>query len=282
MNSAAPCLGQDEYALLNEFLAERFGLTFPEHKREILESRVRPRLTYLGLKSFMDYYLLLQYNPNGGSELAQLARMVTNNESYFFRETHQFEALFQHGIEDLKADSALPDSLRFLCAGCSSGEEPYTLNIFAKENQYRMWGRSLTIDAFDLDDSRIALAKRAEYGPGSLRAATEEQLARYFLPGHDTETRTLKPAFRLGVAFRVGNILRPETFIQPVAYDAIFCRNVLIYFTEVTLRRAVDSFAASLRLGGLLFLGHSESIIGMSSRFEPLRLGNCIVYRRVP
>lgn len=145
-----------------------------------------------------------------------------------------------------------------------------------------MWGRSVTIDAFDLDDSRIAIAKSAEYGPGSLRTATEEQLGRYFLPGQSAETQTLKPAFRLGVAFKVGNILRAETFSQPVAYDAIFCRNVLIYFTEATLRRAIDSFAACLRPGGLLFLGHSESIIGMSSRFEPLRLGNCIVYRRVP
>lgn len=124
MNPAAPPLGQEEYALLNEFLAERFGLTFPEHKREILESRVRPRLSYLGLKSFMDYYLLLQYNPNGGSELAQLARMVTNNESYFFRETHQFEALFQHGIESLKESSVLPDSLRFLCAAAPPEKNP--------------------------------------------------------------------------------------------------------------------------------------------------------------
>lgn len=282
MALSPPCLGLEEHALFNEFLAERFGLFFPEHKREILESRVRPRIAALGLKSFMDYYLLLQFNPNGGSELAHLARLVTNNESYFFRETHQFGALFEHGLDGLKENPALPGSLRFLCAGCSSGEEPYTLNIFARENQYRMWGFSVAIDAFDLDDSRIATATRAEYGPGSLRVTTEEQLDRYFLAGSGAETRRLKPAFRLGVAFRIGNILRPETYRPPVPYDVIFCRNVLIYFSEPTLRQAVDHFAACLRPGGLLFLGHSESIIGMSPRFEPVRLRNCIAYRRVP
>lgn len=281
MNLSAPSLRHEEYALINEFLAERFGLTFPEHKREILESRVRPRLAALGLKSYMDYYVLLQYNPNGGGELAQLARVVTNNESYFFRETHQFEALFQHGIEELKEDTALPGSLRFLCAGCSSGEEPYTLNIFSRENQYRMWGQSVAIDAFDLDDHRIAMAERAEYSQGSLRAVTEEQVSRYFTPGPSPGTRSLKSAFKLGVAFKVANILRPETYHQPIAYDALFCRNVLIYFSEPTLRKAIESFASCLRRGGLLFLGHSESIIGMTPLFEPVRLGDCIAYRRV-
>ena len=119
---------EEEFELFNEYLIHRFGLHFPVHKKEILESRLAPRLRALQLHRFMDYYLLLQYA--GDSELHRLASLVTNNESYFFREIHQFESLFTRTFEDFKFHAANRETLRFLCAGCSSGEEPYTLNIF--------------------------------------------------------------------------------------------------------------------------------------------------------
>lgn len=268
----------EEFGLFNEFMGQRFGLQFPDHKKEILESRLAPRLRELHIRRYMDYYLLLQYGTNGRSELHNLASLVTNNESFFFRETHQFESLFTHALDELKADSGR-DVLRFLCAGCSSGEEPYTLNIFAKENQFRLWGRKVQIEAFDLDQERVAMARAGSYGAGSLRSLDEEKRARYFHvrgPG----SWEIKPMFRSGVAFGQGNILDLATYPRPLAYDALFCRNVLIYFGEESLRKAVAHFAQALRPGGFLFLGHSESIIGMTKQFEPVRLGDGIAYRR--
>jgi chemotaxis methyl-accepting protein methylase len=136
----------------------------------------------------------------------------------------------------------------------------------------------LRIDAVDLDSERLEQARLAMYRPGSLRTLDEAQINRLFVC-HDDENFELKSPFRTGVHFAPGNILDPSTFaVQP--YDAVFCRNVLIYFTEGALKRAIDNFARVVRRGGLLFLGHSESIIGLTKKFQAERLGNCIAYRR--
>jgi chemotaxis protein methyltransferase CheR len=270
---------QEEFQLFNEILDSHFGLWFPESKKEILESRLKPRLDMLKMRHYMDYYFTLQYNSNGSEEVSHLARLVTNNESYFFRETHQFEAFFKHALDDMKKTCASPGTIRMLCAGCSTGEEPYTLNIYAKENLYQLWGYAVEISAFDIDTDALQTAKKAAYGPNSFRFTDSEKLPRYFKKVHQDQY-SVKENFRTGIIFDWGNILKLETYKKLIPYDALFCRNVLIYFSEVSLRGAVENFARCLRPGGLLFLGHSESIIGISDKFEAIRLGNCIVYRR--
>ncbi len=124
------------------------------------------------------------------------------------------------------------------------------------------------------------MAQQAVYGPGALRATPAELRQRYFTPCGDDRWE-LKPAYRAGTRFYWGNIVALETFAPAVPYDAVFCRNVLIYFSEPALHRAADHFAEVLRPGGLLLLGACESIIGLSSRFETVRLGSSIAYRRV-
>jgi len=270
---------QEEFQLFNEILDSHFGLCFPESKKEILGSRLKPRLDTLKMRHYMDYYFTLQYNSNGSEEISHLARLVTNNESYFFRETHQFEALFNHALDDIKKTCALPGAIRILCAGCSTGEEAYTLNIYAKENLYQMWGYAVEISAFDIDTDALQTAKEAAYGSNSFRFTDSEKLDRYFKKQNESK-HSVKENFRTGINFDQGNILKLETYKKLIPYDALFCRNVLIYFSEVSLHKAIDNFAQCLRPGGLLFLGHSESIIGISDKFESIRLGNCIVYRR--
>ena len=272
-------LTTEEFQLFNELLDAHFGLCFPESKKEILESRLKPRLDNLKMRHYMDYYFTLQYNSNGSNEISHLARLVTNNESYFFRETHQFEALFNHALDDIKKTCALPSTIRLLCAGCSTGEEPYTLNIFAKENLYQMWGYTVEISAFDIDTDALQVAKKACYSMNSFRFTDEEKLARYFKK-HNENQYSVKENLRRGIIFEWGNILKLETYKKLMPYDALFCRNVLIYFSEVSLHKAVENYAQCLRPGGLLFLGHSESIMGISDKFEAVRLGNSIIYRR--
>jgi chemotaxis protein methyltransferase CheR len=267
---------EEEYLLLNETISERFGLHFPEHKREILESRLRPRLEACRLRNFFDYYLLLKADRNG--EMAQLAHLVSNNETYFFREEHQFESLMGPGLEALRTLLPSKRKLKILSAGCSSGEEPYTLRIFARERYLQ--DEEIEIDAFDIDRQRIKRAKAAVYNPYSLRAASPERVERYFrrLDGDRFE---LREAYREGVSFRIGNIVDSASYPMSGSYDALFCRNVLIYFSETALHRALKLFLRALRPGGLLFLGHSESAIGLSPELETLRLGRSLIYRRV-
>jgi chemotaxis protein methyltransferase CheR len=270
----------EEYHLFNELLSDNYGLFFPESKKSYLESRLWPRLETLQLRQYMDYYFLLQFNSNGTNELENLARLVTNNESYFFRETHQFESLFAQAMNEIKKTCTSTDVIRVLIAGCSTGEEPYTLNIFAKENQYRFWGYSLEIDAFDIDTDALQIAKKAEYTERSLRFLDEEKIKKYF-KNNGQKRYLLKDMFRQGITFDWGNILKIDTYHKSFLYDIVFCRNVIIYFSEPALHKAIENFAHCLRPGGLLFLGHSESIIGISQSFNAIRAGNSIVYQRV-
>ena len=270
-------IAPEEYQLLNEFISERFGIYFPDGKQMVLANRLRPRLQALGLNRYMDYYLLLQYRLD--SEQEHLTRLVTNNETYFFRETTQFEALLEEAAEPLLAGATVGGSLRILCAGCSSGEEPYTLNAFAKGRPHALNGARLSIDAFDIDARRLRTAIDGVYGPSSLRATSEEQIHRYIARG-GVDQFSLRERYRQDVEFRLGNILEPSTYRASAPYDVLFCRNVFIYFAEAALRRALANFASVLRPGGLLFLGHAESIIGISDDFETVRMARCIAYRR--
>jgi chemotaxis protein methyltransferase CheR len=263
----------EEYLLLNEHISGRFGISFSESRQQVLEIRLRPRLKALRLRSFRDYYLHLQCDTNGESQ--NLAEAVTNNETYFFREPDLLEDLLAAAPEL----AGRGGTLRVLSAGCSSGDEPYTLAILAQTPAAQRRGVRLDVQAIDIDHSRLALARQAEYGRSSLRLLQPEEIDRYFTaagPGR----WSLKPRFRSGIRFASGNLIDLSTLPVAGTFDAVLCRNVLIYFSEDAVRRTIHNFAALLRLGGLLALGVTESIIGLSSRFETVRLGRGIVYRR--
>lgn len=267
-------LAAEEHLLLNELIEARFGISYAEEKRDLLEARLRPRLVALGLRRFIDYFLLLEvdFEP----EASHLAHLLTNNESYFFRETYQFESLMGEGLERIVRGERRGTAWRFLCAGCSSGEEAYTLGIFARASGVA----ACAIEAFDLDADRVAVARSGRFPRNSLRALDEEAVGRYFRPAVDGLFE-LRPALRQGVEFGWGNILDLSTYGRSAPYDAIFCRNVLIYFSERALLEAIHNFERLLSPGGFLFLGHSESIIGVTERFETVRLGRSIAYRKV-
>ncbi len=269
-------LTPEELALFNEFLSSKFGLIFPEHKREILASRLEPRLRCHHVHRYIDYYLLLQYDLE--RELDPLTRAVTNNESYFFRELTQLEALRGERVAELMT-GGVRGELRVLSAGCSSGEEPYSINILVRGAALGLLADNLRIDAIDLDSERLSMARQAIYRQHSLRALSEQQIGRYFIR-REPEVFELRKTYRRGVRFAHGNIVDPRTWRGKTPYDVVFCRNVLIYFSETALKAAIDTFTRLIRPGGLLFLGHSESIIGLTQAFQVERLDQCIAYRR--
>lgn len=271
----SPEMSPEELALFNELISNHFGIHFPEHKRQILEARLHPRLVANHVRRFIDYYLLLQFDLE--SEIGPLTRAITNNESYFFRETQQFEALDTKLLDALEAGGQA-GTLRFLSAGCSSGEEPYSLNIFLRE-PFRAAQRDLQIDAFDLDQGHLAKARHAIYRPNSLRALSPQQKSLYF-KALDDGTFELRARFREHVELHHGNLLDANT-LKGRVYDVVFCRNVLIYFTDEATRKTIDNFVHKVRPGGLLFLGHSESIIGLHPKFQAERVGQSIAYRRL-
>ncbi|MFQ5525780.1 MAG: CheR family methyltransferase [Thermoanaerobaculia bacterium] len=274
--SEVRAMTDEEHRLLNEFVSNLYGIAFPNERRQLLESRLKPRLQALEMNRFMDYYLRLQYSFD--DEVTEFTQLITNNESYFFRETRQFDALLEEAWPQLTED-VTGRPVRVLCAGCSSGEEPYTLRIFSELQAHPTPRRKLEIDGFDIDAERLETAKMAVYGQNSLRATGESQIRRFFTRT-GSERYSLNDPMRRGVRFSMGNILDVSAYPRAGSYDVLFCRNVLIYFSERALHRAIENFARAVRPGGYLFLGHAESIIGLSESFETVRFERCIAYRR--
>ena len=264
--------------LLGDLIQERFGLTFEGVRQDILASRLGPRLRELHLDSARAYYEYLRFHPQRDAEFERLPVLVTNNETYFFRETRQFEILVDHVVPERRA-AAPGRTLRILSAGCSSGEEPYSMAI-ALQNAGHPPGRMWEIDACDLNPERIARAKEAVYDEGSLRACDAETRRRYF--NQEGERSRLRERYRAGVRFFQSNLLTPGFALERGTYDVVLCRNLLIYFGDGAFDRVVGLLARALLPGGYLFLGHSESLFDRATDLVPVVVGGAVVYRKPP
>jgi chemotaxis protein methyltransferase CheR len=263
--------------LLGDLIQERFGLTFDGVRQEILASRLQPRMRELRLETPRAYYEYLRFHPQRDAEFDRLPALVTNNETYFFRETRQFEILIEHVLPERRAAPSRP--LRLLSAGCSSGEEPYSLAIALHNAGLPLAGKSWEIDACDLNPERIRRAREAIYDETSLRACDPEARRRYFT-AEDGRFR-LKDRYRVGLRFFRSNLLAPG-FALERQYDVIFCRNLLIYFCDSAFESLIDLFARSLAPGGYLCLGHSESLFDRTTEFVPVVVGGSVIYRKPP
>lgn len=266
-----------EWKLVTDLLEERFGLTFAGVRGEILESRLQPRLRAHRLDSLRAYYHFLRFHPDGEAELVALGGRLTNNETYFFREPHHFELLAGRLVPE-RRPTLEGRPLRILSAGCSSGEEAYSIVISLQNAGLELSGPAWEVDGCDLNRDRITQAREAVYDAGSLRACDEEACRRYF---REVNGRYhLRERHRKGARFFEANLRAPNGVLGWAVYDVIFCRNMLIYFGERAFASAIDLFARSLRPGGYLLLGHSESLLDRTTEFEPVSAAGGVVYRK--
>lgn len=266
-------MNDDDFHFIVRLIAERAGIALSEVKRNLVYSRLARRLRTLKLDSFSAYCRLLENDD--GSELEQFVNALTTNLTSFFREPKHFEYLSQTLLPALRqAPPGQP--LRIWSAGCSTGEEPYTLAMTLEETL--PGHENARILATDLDSSVIARASTGIYDAERVQALPGNTLKRWFQRGsgeHDGKVR-VRPEIRERVTFRQLNLIEPWPMRNP--FDVIFCRNVVIYFDRDTQRKLFDRFADQLRPGGHLFLGHSETLHKVSDRFR--LLGNTI-YQRV-
>ena len=168
--------------------------------------------------------------------------------------------------------------LRILSVGCSTGEEALTLAMMLFDSGQFFWGWDVRVTGLDIDGAALEKAARGIYHRNSLRAVTPAQLDRHFSP-QEPGVR-VKDSIRKLVTFRSGNLLDPASYEGLTPLDALFCRNVLIYFSDEALQRAVRLFHQSLGPGGYLFLGHAESLARVTSAFTPIRFQGAIVYQK--
>lgn len=268
-------LSDAEYRMFRELFKATCGLWFGEDSRYVLENRLVRRMRKLEIESFAAYHYLLRRETNGEDELAAVIDELTTNETYFFRERNQLRALIEEIVPGLLAQRSGP--VNVWSAGCSSGEEPYSVVMMALEAGLRP-GLDLRIHASDISRRCLAKAREASYREASFRETPPESRERFFK--ERSGQYTLVPEVRQHVTFTRMNLLEPARFALLGALDVVLCRNVIIYFDRETKKRVVESFAGRLAPGGYLLLGHSESLIQVTSAFELARLRSDLVYRR--
>jgi chemotaxis protein methyltransferase CheR len=273
-------LSEEEFRLLRDFVHERFGLYYDDSQRASLRARLAPRLDLLGLASFEDYHRHLRFAPEREREQQRMVSHLTNNETYFFREQPQLDVFSGHVLRALKERKTRSGEKRLhvLSAGCSTGEEPLTLGMILFDSGQFFWGWDVRVTGLDVDAAALDKARRAIYHHGSLRAVTPALLERHFIK--DGSGVRVKESARRGVDFRPGNLLDPASYEGLRPLDVVFCRNVLIYFSDAAVQRAVSLFHQALAPGGYLFLGHAESLARVSSAFLSIRFQGAIVYQK--
>lgn len=280
----APDLKDPAYLKIRDVIYQISGIYEPEEKLYLLASRVGRRITALGAKSPSDYLELITARGNRQAELHLLLNEITIGETYMFRHPAQLEALRKVILpEIIKAKSALGfKKLRIWSAGCSTGEEPYTLAMFLlEESQALLQKWTFEILATDLNDNSLATAKAGVYGEYSLRSTSEALRRKYFKPVDDKRLQandTLKSLIR----FDRVNLSDNSKMVFLKGMDLIFCCNVLIYFDLASKQRVVQHFFSNLLPGGYFFLGHSESLYKVDDNFRLVHFPGTTGYFKPP
>ncbi len=263
-----------DYEFLRTTANRETGIELADSKREMVYSRMVRRIRALRLSSFAAYCRFLEQNKE--TELTHFINAITTNLTSFFREGHHFDALRNVIFPELVKKNAASRSVRLWSAGCSTGEEPYSLAItLAESGLFQGWDAKIL--ATDIDSNVLAQASSGEYIRERIQGLPVDIQQRYFTRTDRLEVARVDPRVSAYISFRQLNLLNnwPVTGL----FDVIFCRNVVIYFSKDTQRRLFDRFAQQMTPNGYLCIGHSETLHGLSERFESL--GRTIYRKRM-
>ncbi len=267
------------FRVLRDFIYEISGIFFAEDGKSILESRLQQNLKRRQLTNFGDYYYFLKYDRKKDEEIALLIDTITIHETYFFREKKQLDTFMDEVLPELADRGRKNGRIRIWSAGCATGEEPYTLAmLFLERREFR----DINVEIYATDISRAALAsaRRGVYREPSFRAIDPYFQKNYFVK-EESEFRIIDKV-KQPVVFLHLNLYEKERWGLLPEMDAIFCRNVIIYFDAASKRRSIDAFFQKLQPGGFLLLGHSESLLALSTDFVLRHFKNDLLYQKPP
>ncbi len=265
-----------EFRAIRDLVSAQAGIVLSEAKRDMIYGRLVRRLRALDLDNFGAYCELLD-SQDGAGEMEAFVNAVTTNLTSFFREAHHFEYLAQRLLPSLLQSRAGTRRLRIWSAGCSTGEEPYSLAMTLRDAIPRIDGWDVKILATDIDTNVLATAAAGVYGEERVRDLPQDRLRRWFRKGKGSCDGKVKVSRELQdmISFRQLNLL--GAWPMRGSFDVIFCRNVVIYFDKPTQKKLFERMADQLASDGHLFIGHSESLFKVTDRFRTL--GNTIYER---
>ena len=275
-NPEPPRLRPEDFDILRQIVNEHSGIMLSSETRVTVERKLIERVVALGLPGFREYCGYLRMHPQRKQETERAVDLVTTNETYFFRELTQLRAFENEVLPNLYEEAKPRRRLVIWSAGCSSGEEVYTLAILVLRSQ-RFAGWDLRIVGNDISRRVLQTARAGVYRESSFRAMPDEY-AEYFTPA--PSGRSVRPFVREICHFGHFNLLDEGRAAMIGRVDAIFCRNVLIYFDQASRRRVIQAFYERLEPHGYLMLGHSESLLHTSTAFELAQLRGDLAYRK--
>ena len=257
-----------EFARFRDLIHEQTGIHLKDHKRDLLMARLGRHIGNLGFHSFSEYYDYVARDASGDALRAFINRITTNKTS-FFREPHHFEFLGTRLIPELRRRGRRELSL--WSAGCSTGEEPYTIAMVIQEALGMHHGWDARILASDIDTDVLAHAREGIYPMEALNGVSAERRRSFFQRGYGRfeGQAQVRPALRRMVEFRRINFKDPEWGVSGL-FDAIFCRNVIIYFDRALQEQIIGRLTARLKPDGYYFCGHSENLFWLGDLLLPV------------
>ncbi|HVR43522.1 MAG TPA: protein-glutamate O-methyltransferase CheR [Thermoanaerobaculia bacterium] len=270
-------LPDDVFRQLRDAIYGKSGLWFSDNSKYLLQKRLSPRARELNFDSFQKYFYFLQYDARSDAEYDRIFDLVTTNETYFFREPAQLAAFTEEIVPDILARKP-GRKVRIWSAGCSSGEEAYTIAMLLTDGG---WYERAAFEIFatDINQQVLARARKGIYRESAFRATAEEVREKHFRQ-EDAHSWRIHDAIRNRVQFGRLNLYDPSRVSLVGSVDVIFCRNVIIYFDDASKKVVVGNFYQRLHQGGYLLLGHSESLISLSTQFKLKHLRNDMVYQK--
>lgn len=271
-------LPHDVFKLLREIVYEYSGIFFDDNSRYFVESRLQSYVRRHQFTTFKDYYYFLKYDRQKEDELASIIDVLTIHETYFFREDKQLKAFTDEILPEwIELRKNKDRFLRIWSAGCSTGEEAYTIAMLIFDKlELKNW--RVEILGTDISLRVIQAARRGVYAGASFRSTPQSYISRYFL--QEEQGQRIQDVVRKPITFSQLNLMDTHriSLLQPI--DIIFCRNVIIYFDLAAKKKVIEAFHGKLVEGGFLLLGHSESLLNISTSFQLKHLKNDIVYQK--
>jgi len=275
LNAQEFVLTDSDFDRLRTVVRELTGIALADSKRELVYGRLARRLRKLNLSSFSEYCAMVE--TGRGDELQELTNAITTNLTSFFREKYHFEQLAAEALPYLTECRAATRRVRMWSAGCSTGEEPYSIAMVVREAQQSFAGWDVRLLATDIDSKVVETAAAGIYAAERLTGLNARRLARWFRPCADSPQQyKVDDDIASLITFKQLNLLDAWPVRGP--FDVIFCRNVTIYFDKDTQRQLFERMAALQEPGAWLFIGHSENLFNLTQRYKPV---GRTVYRRL-